>query len=341
MQKNLQYFRVGKKLIKNNTRPFVIAEAGVSHFGSLEKAFKLVDLAYNSGASAVKFQHFKTDNFISKKFKKWHKRMLSRELKDEEIFKLAKYSKKKINFLCTAHDLPTLDFLIKKIKIQAIKIGSGELMNDEYLKFASKQVLPTIFSTGMHTEEQIKKSINILKSGVLKKIAVLHCVTSYPTNYKDVNLNYMTTIRNYFNGPVGYSDHTFGYKAPLVAASLGASIIEKHISLDFNVKNAQDWKVSLNQKEFKEFINSVDDIFKIIGSKKKIISKSEKKSIIWAKKSLHTNKIIKKGSQIKNEDLIMLRPGNGLPFSYKKKFLGKVARQDLKKNLVINLNHVK
>lgn len=341
MQKNLQYFKVGKKLIKNNSKPFIIAEAGVSHFGSLEKAFKLVDLAYNSGASAIKFQHFKTDNFISKKFKKWHKRMLSRELKDEEIFKLAIYSKKKINFLCTAHDLPTLDFLVKKIKIKAIKIGSGELMNDEYLKFVSKQVLPTFFSTGMHTEEQIKRSINILKSGILKKIAVLHCVTNYPTKYEDVNLNYMTVIRNYFNGPVGYSDHTFGYKAPLVAVSLGASIIEKHISLDFNIKNAQDWKVSLNQKEFKEFTNLVDDIFKIIGSKKKIISKNEKKSIIWATKSLHTSKILKKGSKIKNEDLIMLRPGNGLPFLYKKKFLGRIVRHDLKKNLLIKLKHVK
>lgn len=341
MKKNLEFFKIGSQLIKNDTRPFIIAEAGVSHFGSLEKAFKLVDFAHMSGASAVKFQHFKTDNFISIKFKKWHKRMKSRELKDEEIFKLANYAKRKINFMCTAHDLQTLDFLIKKIKIPAIKIGSGELMNDEYLKYVSRQKLPTIFSTGMHTEKQIKNSIKILKSGILDKIAILHCVTSYPTEFKDVNLNYMKTISNFFRGPIGYSDHTAGNKAPLIAASMGASIIEKHISLDFNIKNAQDWKVSLNQKELKQFIDLIDEIFLIRGSKNKVISKNEKKSIIWAKKSIHTNRFIKKGSKIKKNDLSMLRPGNGLSYKFKKKIVGKVALKNLEKNFRIKLNHIK
>lgn len=341
MKENLEFFKIGSKLIKNDNKPYIIAEAGVSHFGSLEKAFKLVDFAYKSGASAVKFQHFKTDNFISSKFKKWHNRMKSRELKNEEIFKLAKYAKRKINFLCTAHDLETLDFLIHKIRINAIKIGSGEIMNDEYLKYVSKQELPTIFSTGMHTEKQIKRSIKVLKSGVLRKIAILHCVTSYPTDPKDINLNYMKTISNFFSGPVGYSDHTFGYKVPLVAASMGASIIEKHISLDFNLKNAQDWKVSLNQKELEKFVNLVNEIFIIRGSKEKIITAKEKKSITWAKKSIHTNKFIKKGTKINKKDLCMLRPGTGLPYSFKNKIIGKITLKNLEKNSKIKLNYFK
>lgn len=335
MKENLEFFKIGSKLIKNDEKPYIIAEAGVSHFGSLEKAFKLVDFAYKSGASAVKFQHFKTDNFISSKFKKWHNRMKSRELKNEEIFKLAKYAKRKINFLCTAHDLETLDFLIHKIRINAIKIGSGEIMNDEYLKYVSKQELPTIFSTGMHTEKQIKRSIKVLKSGVLRKIAILHCVTSYPTDPKDINLNYMKTISNFFSGPVGYSDHTFGYKVPLVAASMGASIIEKHISLDFNLKNAQDWKVSLNNEELKSFVQDVREVEDTLKYNKNKLSKIEKSNKKWATKSIIYLNNLKKNHILKDSDLIVKRPAGGImPFEIKKVIKRKLIKNVLKDSFV-------
>ncbi len=334
-------FKIGNKII-GQKNCIIIAEAGVNHFGSLAKAKKLVDISVKAGADIFKIQHFYNNSLFQKNAEYWKKRMKNKQLSEENILKLKNYcSKKKILFMCTAHDERSLEFLNKKINPIAFKIGSGEVGNLEFIKKIAKQKKPIILSTGMYTMKQIVSTVKLI-SRYNNKICILHCTTSYPTKPKNINLNFFNTLKQKFDFPIGYSDHTVGYSIPLAAASLGACIIEKHISLDFNIKNAQDWKVSLNGNELRDFVKAVKDIKFSMGTGiKNKLCKDEQKSKKWAQKSLILKKNLKKNETIKLKHLEARRPNNSIPVEDLPKILGKKVKKNVYEGEYLKLNDLK
>lgn len=316
-------FKIQNTTIGKGSFCYIIAEAGVAHFGSLEKAKQLVDIAANAGADAVKFQHFNTDNLVSSHSKEWYTRLKSRQITDEMIGQIHDYCKqKKITFLCTAHEIQALNYLDKELNVPAFKIGSGEVENWAFIKDIAARGKPVILSTGMYTLENIEEVIQIFEEVGNSELAVLHCVTSYPTLPKDVNLNVINRLKSIFNGPIGYSDHTVDTAIPIAAIALGARILEKHITIDVNVPNAQDWKVSCTKENFKDFILDIKKVEKAMGHGNKILTSQERKSLKWARKSLVAKRNIQRGEIITSGMLIALRPGDGLSPSQIKNILG-------------------
>jgi len=328
---------VNNRTIGKNSSVFIIAEAGLSHFGELEKAFKLVDLAVQSGADAIKFQIYNIKELFSKESADWINRLKTRTLPHSAFIRIKEYCDiKKIIFFATAHDKSSLDFLID-LKVPIIKIGSGEVGNLSYYEKAAKFEQPIIFSTGMFTLAQIIDVINIFKKNKKKDIAMLHCVTDYPAKYDDISLNNINFLAKKFKIITGYSDHTKGYHIPLAAVALGAKIIEKHITLDYFVPNAQDWKVSCGPSNFKKFVTQVRDIEKTLSIRQSGPTCNEKKNISWAKKSLVTLKALEKGHVIKLSDLIEKRPGTGICPSNINNVIGKKVIRYIPKDSLLSL----
>ena len=328
-------------------KTIIIAEAGVNHNGDINTAKRLIDVAAAAGVDYVKFQTFKADRLVSPKAKKAKYQiendiskddsqlnMLKKlELSDTDHKELITYCKsKKISFFSTAFDEEGISYL-STLNFDMFKIPSGELTNFPYLRAIAKTGLPVILSTGMANLEEIEKSINILISNGTKKnqITVLHCNTEYPTPMKDVNLKAMLTIKEKLGVAIGYSDHTLGIEVPIAAVAMGAEIIEKHFTLDRNLKGP-DHKASLEPNELKEMVNSIRNIEKAIsGNGVKEASSSERKNINIARKSIHLSRDLKSGSVITEKDIISLRPGDGICAMNWEKIIGKTVNTDIKK----------
>ena len=325
---------------------FIIAEAGVNHNGSISIAKRLIDIAAKAGADAVKFQTFKTENLVTKKAKKanYQKKNSNKDQSQFHMLKkleltplmhkrLLSYSKKKnILFLSSPFDLSSIDFL-NNLKLKIFKIPSGEITNLPYLKKIGGLNKKIILSTGMSNMNEIKNALNILvKSGTKKKnITVLHANTEYPTPIRDVNLRSMLSIGKILNVNFGYSDHTLGFEVSVAAVALGASCIEKHFTLNSNMRGP-DHRASLEPKELKKMINAIRNIEIALGSSIKRPSKSEMANIKIVRKSLVASQDIKKGEIFTEQNLTTKRPGTGLsPFKIIK-FLGKRSLKNYKKD---------
>jgi len=328
-------FSIDRRLIGGNQPVYIIAEAGISHFGSEEKAFRLVDLAVDSGADAVKFQIFDVDAMISNASEDWKRRLLPRQLKYSAFERIQTYCKSKnITFFATAHDQPSLEYLVN-LDVPAYKVGSGEVGNWPFIEKIASLDKPIIFSTGMYKIEQIYDALEAISRTNNNDVGVLHCVTEYPAPPADICLENMSLIFEKFGVVTGYSDHTKGYHIPLAAVAMGAKIIEKHISLDFNVPNAQDWKVSCGPHDLALFINQVRDIESAISLRENGPTPAEKESLAWASKSLVAKKNIKFGQIISIEDLESKRPGIGIAPSFIEDLVGRTAKKDIQTDEVI------
>lgn len=305
----------------------IIAEAGVNHNGSMVLAKKLVDTAIYSGADYIKFQSFKTDNLVSRNARQADYQqkniiakdnsqysMLKRlELSPDQHFELISYCNDNgIKFLSTAFDIDSINFLAT-LKLGLWKIPSGEITNYPYLKTIALQHEPVILSTGMCDMADIDAALSVLlKFGMNKKqISILHCNTEYPTPMRDVNLRAMNSISEKFGVNVGYSDHTIGIEVPIAAVALGASIIEKHFTLDRNMEGP-DHKASLEPNELKAMVHAIRNIEKALGSKNKNVTESEKKNISAARKSIVALSPIKEGNVFTEYNLTVKRPGIGI-----------------------------
>lgn len=330
-------FDIDGRTVGEGAPVYIIAEAGVAHFGSEEKAYRLVDLAAEACADAVKFQVFDVDAMISKDSQEWRERLESRQLPYEAFERIQKYcSQKDITFFATAHDEPSLDFL-ETLNVPAYKIGSGEVGNWPFVERAAARGKPVILSTGMYRQEQIGEALSIIAATGNADVAVLHCVTDYPANPHDIALGNVKLIRERFGIVAGYSDHTAGYHIPLAAVALGARVIEKHITLDYNVPNAQDWKVSCGPDNLKAFVSQVRDIEAAITTRAEGPTENEKRSMLWASKSLVTRREIAKGQILREEDLCTKRPGNGISPSRIGEVLGRIAKRALSRDVVIRV----
>ena len=268
---------------------FIIAEAGVNHNGSIELAYKLIDIAVEAGADAVKFQTFKAENLVTKSADKadYQKQttdesesqfdMIKKLELDIDIHKkLIKYcNEKDIMFLSTPFDHDSID-LLNKLGLKIFKIPSGEITNLPYLRHIGSLVKQVILSTGMSTLQEVDDALNILVNAGTKKenITILHANTMYPTPMEDVNLNAMLTMQKEFSIGVGYSDHTLGIEVDIAAVTMGASIIEKHFTLDKSMKGP-DHKASLEPEELKAMVVAIRNTEKALGDGLKIPSRSE------------------------------------------------------------------
>lgn len=324
---------------KSKNKVYIIAEAGVAHFGSLLKGKELINLAKKSGADAVKFQSYVTEELIDKKYKKWFKRYKIKEVNYNFLKKLKDYSKKKkIDFLCTPHSETALNW-INKLKIPIIKVGSGELGNFEFLKKIIKLKKPMIVSTGMHNLNDLKKLQSFFQINDFKNVSFLRCITRYPTKNNEVNLSSFKQFKKIFKKyEVGYSDHSDNELSILGSIVLGARIIEKHIATEFNIPNTQDWKVSYDLKKMKNLVKKIRDLEIILGDEKITISKKEKNSKDWATKSIFLRRNINKGEIIKKKDLSCKRPGIYIPASELIKAINKKAKKKLKEGNPLRSN---
>lgn len=330
----------------------IIAEAGVNHNGSLDKAKKLVEVAAEAGADYVKFQTFKTEACISKaapkadyqiettgKQESQFEMVKKLELSPAQHEDLIRYcQEKQIAFLSTAFDLDSLRYL-KQIGIEIVKIPSGEITNLPYLRLAAQLFSKVILSTGMATMDEIKATVKVFTdSGIsLENITILHCNTEYPTPMQDVNLKAMLHIQREMGTVVGYSDHTLGIEVPIAAVALGASVIEKHFTLDKNMEGP-DHKASLEPHELKAMVAAIRNIEQALsGNGIKEPSKSEMKNIMVARKSIVAATKIRKGELFSETNITVKRPGKGISAMQWDSVVGKVANQDFDEDELIKI----
>ena len=344
MAVNLQVILVDQ--FKSMEKVIIIGEAGVNHNGNIKIAKELIDLAVEAGVDYVKFQTFKAENLVTKSAKKAQYQNLNindgnsfqfdmlkkLELSDDDHKELIRYcNDKQIKFFSTAFDVEGVIYL-NSLGLNLTKIPSGEITNFPYLKAVALLGNPIIMSTGMCTELEIKEALDVLiKFGAKKEdITILHCNTEYPTPMKDVNLKAMLHIKNKFDVKIGYSDHTLGIEVPIAAVALGATIIEKHFTLSRTLKGP-DHAASLEPLELKNMVVAIRNIENAIsGDGQKKPSESELKNITLARKSIHLNKNMSKGDLIKQNDIIALRPGDGISPMEWENIIGKRLNIDKK-----------
>ena len=305
----------------------IIAEAGVNHNGSLELAKQLIDKAVEAGVDIIKFQTFKSEKLVSKAARQaeYQQRNIGKkddgqlamlkklELSQADHEELISYCNERgIRFFSTAFDMDSIDYL-HSLDLGLWKIPSGEITNYPYLRKIAQYNEPVILSTGMCELSDIEAAMKVLLDfGVQKEqITILHCNTEYPTPFADVNLKAMLEIGEKFGVQIGYSDHTKGIEVPIAAVALGATVIEKHFTLDKNMEGP-DHKASLEPDELKTMVSAIRNIEQALGSGHKIISESERKNIEIARKSIVAARPIETGELLTEENLTVKRPGNGI-----------------------------
>ena len=309
-------------------RVIIIAEAGVNHNGDITLAKKLIDVAVEASVDYVKFQTFKAETIVSPTAKKasyqaknigdgddsQFKMLKNLELSHENHLELMDYCNQKgIKFFSTAFDVDGVHYL-DTLGLDIFKIPSGEMTNFPYLRAIAQKNKPIILSTGMGALGEIEAALAVLLHFGAKRedITILHCNTEYPTPMEDVNLKAMLTIGQAFGVKIGYSDHTLGIEVPTAAVALGATIIEKHFTLDRNLPGP-DHIASLEPEELKAMVQAIRNIEKAIGGNgRKEPSESETKNIFIARKSIHLKKNVPAGTLLTEEDIIALRPGDGI-----------------------------
>ena len=319
---------------------FIIAEIGVNHNGDLLLAKKMILEAKKAGVDAVKFQSFKADKLVAKDAKKadyqvkntgkqesQYDMIKKLELSEEDHIYLKKICDDEgIMFLSSPFDEESAKLLLS-LGIDTVKIPSGEITNLPYLEKIGSLYKNIILSTGMSNLDEIKEAIKVLNKNNDKNITVLHCNTEYPTPMEDVNLLAIKTMEKELNLPIGYSDHTDGIEVSIGAVALGATVIEKHFTLDKTLEGP-DHKASLEPKELKMLVDGIRNIEKALGNGIKVPSSSEKKNIPIARKSIVAKTNIKKGDIFTEENLTIKRPGDGISPMKWYNVLGQRAKKD-------------
>jgi len=336
--------KIGPYKIKNFDKPFIVAEVGVNHNGNLKTALKMIDVAKKSGCHAVKFQTFKAIEIVQdqslmftyftqgKKISESMYKMFKRyELKEKNWNIISNYCrKKKIIFFSTPQNISDLNIL-KKLNVPAIKVGSDDFTNVGLIKNYLKHKIPLILSTGMSTKDDIKRVLNI-KGISKKKVIFLLCTSEYPTNHESVNINKFNNLKKILkNYSIGFSDHTKDDIASIMAVTHGCCFFEKHFTLNNNLKGPDHW-FSMNPNQLKNWVKSINNAYKCLGSNKLIPTKKEKINKVTFQRKIVAKNNIKKGKIILDTDIIMLRIDNKMALNAYdvKKIIGKKAKKYFK-----------
>ncbi len=328
--------------------PIIIAEAGVNHNGNLDNALQMVEAAKQAGADYIKFQTFKADCLVTPdgetaEYQKNNcdadsqlEMLRSLELSFDDFKTIAMYCKElEIGFLSTPFDKESIDFLAS-LGVDFMKIPSGEITNLPYLRRIASTGIPTIISTGMSTNDDIAKALDVFfKEGyTAEKLTLLHCNTEYPTPMEDVNLKAMVTMHEMFGIPTGYSDHTRGIEIPVAATALGAVVIEKHFTLNRSLPGP-DHAASLEPEELAKMVTTIRNVSIALGSGEKRVTESERKNQSIARKSIVAARDIKAGEVLSEENLTTKRPATGLSPMFWDEVIGTTATKDFPKDSLI------
>ncbi len=317
--------------IKNHTigeKTFIIAEAGINHNGEISLAKELIHQAKLIGANAIKFQTYKTENLLikNKKTKDLFQLLKKYELSFDDFRELKDFAQKEgIVFLSTPDDIESFEFLLS-LHLPAYKIGSGEIDNYYFQKLIAMSKKTIILSTGTASFQEIKKAFfNIYK--INKKLILLHCISEYPANINSLNLNFIETLKKQFKIPIGFSDHSLSLIIPSIAITKGASVIEKHFTLD-NSLIGPDHKMSLNIDNFKKMIEYIRETESALGKYDRIVTKKENQLKPQIRKSIFSKTSIIENEKLNNNNTILLRPQIGIKASmyeyfFNKKFIKK------------------
>ena len=335
----MRKIRIGDKIVGHDEPCFIIAEAGSNHNGSLEQAKKLVDVAAEAKADAVKFQIFKAESLYSKytpefsylKGQNTYELIKSIETPREWIKELAEYCKSKnIIFFASPFDFEAIDILDKYVP--AFKIASFEITDLELLKYAAEKGKPMIISTGMANLGEIEDAITAIRSVGNENIILLHCNSLYPTPVEIANLRAIETMRTAFKVPVGFSDHTLGIHIPIAAVAMGACLIEKHFTLDRTLPGP-DHSFAIEPDELKEMVRCIREVEKAKGSGIKEKSDLESEEMyVKARRSIHAKVDIPKGTKITRDMLIIKRPGYGIKPKFIDMVVGREAKKDIRED---------
>ncbi len=329
--------KIDRYAIGDGKPVFVIAEAGVNHNGKISLAKKLIDSAIGANADAIKFQTYITNKLVSKKLAPQMYKMLEKyEFGKEDFAELRDYSKSNgIIFSSTPFDIKSCD-LLEKLGVPFYKLGSGDVENIPLIIHVSKKKKPILLSTGMSSNQEITEALqSILPHN--NNVVLMHCTSLYPANFDEANLNVIPTMKKNFGIPVGYSDHTLGYEVSLAAVSLGACVIEKHLTLD-NKMQGPDHKASLDPKTFQKMVKSIRNIEESFGSNIKRVLQREEKTKKIARRSIIAVHDIPKGNTIQPFDVDILRPYGGIKPKYLNKIIGKKSKTNIQGGIFISWN---
>lgn len=322
-------------MIKSPKSTYIIAEAGINHNSDIKIAKKMIEVAAQCGANAIKFQTFTPEELFSEVVnpdlynlsKTW-------VLSKQDHVELQKHAKKnKITFFSTPCGFKSAN-LLKNLKVPLMKIASGEITNLELIDHIAKMKIPMIISTGMTSISEISKVVEIVQSHKCD-FSLLHCVSSYPAKSSDANLSTISHLRNMFNVPIGFSDHTVGIDVSLAAVALGATIIEKHFTLDKNMEGP-DQKLSIDPKELSDLVKKARIIEKALGVPRKIAYKNEESFKANMRKSLGVNVTIPSNTIVKRAMITTFRPGTGIPPNMIENFIGRKTKKTIKKGTLLN-----
>lgn len=334
----MRYIKIGDKTIGEGQPVFIVAEAGINHNGSLEQAEELVKRAKEVGADAVKFQTFKAESLCSRGSKNFEL-FKSLELNSNEWAKIAETAQSSdIMFFSSPFDEESVE-LLDGLGMPAFKVASGDLTYLPFLKYIARKAKPIILSTGMSTLSEIDEALNTIYSAGNKDVILLHCVSNYPTNVKDVNLKAIKTLEQVFKLPVGFSDHTAGALISIVAVSLGAKVIEKHFTLDKNLPGP-DHKLSLDPSEFKEMVRSIRTVEQAVGDGIKVPRESEAEEIKAGRRSITARVNISAGATITQDMLKIARPGIGIEPKFIDIVIGRTAKEHIQEDEALTWHKV-
>ena len=343
---------IGDYKICENSPAYIIAEIGTNHHhGDMEIIKTMVKEAKNSGANAVKFQTFITDELIVRNTRHasrlnstlsegqtWFDLLLSEELTYEKHIEVANYCKEmSIEFLSTPYDKKSLDFLCDELNVSAIKIASADLVNHPLLVQCAKKNRPLIMSTGMSELDDVVEALELIINCGNNDVILMHCTGIYPTNIEDCNLNVIKLFKENFNCIVGYSDHCLSNLVPVLAVGLGVKVYEKHFTLSRYMPGA-DHRTSIDPKEFSKMVNDIRQTETILGSKKKYVLAGEVENKSKYNRSLVANLDIAKGEKVTEKMLGIKRSGNGLPPKELFKIIGLRAKVDISKDTTLRMS---
>ena len=340
-------------LRKNNNNSvnhtFIIAEIGVNHNGNVELAKEMIKSASECGVDAVKFQTFNSEDLVTETVKtaEYQKEntnensqleMLKKlELTFEDFKELNEFaSNHDVMFISSPFDIKSVD-LLEKLNVPLYKLGSGELTNYELIDYVQKTNKPMIISTGMASFDEIKETYDYIENK--DNLTMLHCITGYPISFNEANLNFIKTLQNEFDVPIGFSDHSPGIELPIAAVALGACVIEKHFTLDKNLKGP-DHKASLNPKEFKAMVDAIRNVEVAMGDGIRTFSDNENNIKKVARKSIILNEDVHEGTIIEKSMLTVKRPGTGIAPKYIDEIIGKKIIKDLAANTVLKWDYL-
>jgi N-acetylneuraminate synthase len=337
---------------------FIIAEAGVNHNGSLKIAKKLIDAAVKAGADVVKFQTFRADRLVTATASRAEYQIVNTGTSESQLEMLEKLElspgihrelfsycqEKNIIFMSTPFDEASVD-LLDNLGMEIFKISSGEITNKPLIQHVASKMKPIILSTGMSRLGEVEKAIGWIddiwdKLDKRPQLTILHCVSNYPARIEDVNLNAIRTMEMAFGLPIGYSDHTMGIEAAIAAIAIGARVIEKHFTLDRDMEGP-DHKASLEPNELKDMVQAIRNIERAMGDGIKKPVKSEISTKKIARRSLVAARDIKAGETMLSGDILIKRPGTGIPAEFKDKIVGMQLKSDISVDSVIRWEDLK